>query len=185
MRDLIYYVASSIDGFIAGPEDHVGNFIYQGTAVDNYLEELKSFDTVIMGRKTYEFGYKFGAVLGQPSPTYQHMDHYIFSDTLRFQTQHEKVHVKKMDIGEVRKLKESAGSPIYVCGGGMLAGWILEHGLLDILKIKLNPLLLGRGTPLFGDCQKEFKTELLDSEAFENGLQTITYKINYGAADPG
>ena len=50
----------SLDGFIVGPEDDISGFTADGAGIDHYLEDLKDFDTVIMGRKTYEFGYKFG-----------------------------------------------------------------------------------------------------------------------------
>ena len=81
MRKIIYYVASSLDGFISGPDDDVSDLVYTGSGVEQYLNDLQSFETVIMGRSTYEFGYKFGVAPGDPSPTYQYMKHYIFRIT--------------------------------------------------------------------------------------------------------
>ena len=60
MKKIVYYVASSLDGYISGIDDDVSGFVYEGEMVEKYLEDLKSFQTVIMGRNTYEFGYKFG-----------------------------------------------------------------------------------------------------------------------------
>lgn len=122
MKRIVYYVASSIDGYISGINDDVSGFLYDGKGVERYLEDLKAFRTVIMGRSTYEFGYKFGVEAGQPSPTYAHMMHYIFSDNLRFESQSEQVVVKRMDIDEVKQLKETSETDIYLCGGGKLAG---------------------------------------------------------------
>jgi hypothetical protein len=53
----------------------------------------------------------------------------------------------------------------------------LENHQIDVLKIKLNPLILGRGVKLFGDAQKSFKTELTGTDLYENGLQIMTYNI--------
>ena len=78
MRNIVYYVAVSLDGFIAGPDGDITGFVAGGSGIDQYLKDLKAFDTVIMGRKTYEFGYKFGLKPGEPA--YPHTKHYIFSN---------------------------------------------------------------------------------------------------------
>ncbi|MEJ2066019.1 MAG: hypothetical protein P8X74_22535, partial [Reinekea sp.] len=67
MRKIVYYVASSIDGYISGLNDDVSGFIYEGDGVQKYLNDLGSYDTVIMGKNTYEFGYKHGLKPGQPA----------------------------------------------------------------------------------------------------------------------
>ena len=81
MPKIIYYVASSLDGFIAGPEDDISDFAAGGSGVDQYLSDLQNFKTVIMGRRTYEFGYQYGLKPGQPA--YPHMEHFIFSSSLQ------------------------------------------------------------------------------------------------------
>ncbi|PKL30446.1 MAG: dihydrofolate reductase, partial [Spirochaetae bacterium HGW-Spirochaetae-10] len=56
MRKLIYHVAVTVDGFIARKNGSVDGFLMQGDHVDAYLEHLKDYDTVVMGRRTYEAG---------------------------------------------------------------------------------------------------------------------------------
>lgn len=179
MRNIIYYVATSLDGFIAGPHREIGNFVSQGSGVDQYLKDLQQFDTVIMGRHTYEFGYRFGLTPGQPA--YRHMEHYIFSSTLRLENADPKVHVVKPQLETIRQLKAEAGTDIYLCGGGQFAGWLLEHELIDYLKIKLNPLILGNGTRIFGDAKKEVITELMDTKSYDKGLQILNYRLKYAS----
>ncbi|MEQ9300481.1 MAG: hypothetical protein RIF33_18045 [Cyclobacteriaceae bacterium] len=60
MRSITYYVATSLDGYICGPDEDISGFVHKGSGVAEYLTDLKEFDTVIMGRKTYEFGYQYG-----------------------------------------------------------------------------------------------------------------------------
>ena len=175
MQKIVYYIASSIDGFISGPNDDVSKFIYQGKGVEKYQEDLKSFETVIMGRSTYEFGYKFGATPGHPSPAYPHMKHYIFSNNLIFEYKSEQVEVKKVRIEEIIKIKKESTTDIYLCGGGQFAGWLLDNGLIDQLKLKLNPIILGDGVPLFGNSKTSLVVNLLEKESFDNGLQILTY----------
>ncbi|MCO6481050.1 MAG: dihydrofolate reductase [Phaeodactylibacter sp.] len=177
MRKITYYVATSLDGFIAGPGEDISGFVHSGNGVDQYLQDLQSYDTVIMGRKTYEFGYAFGLQPGQPA--YPHMQHYIFSDTLKFDKPHERVKVCSLDLEIIRQLKEGEGTDIYLCGGGVFAGWLLDNELIDTLKIKLNPLVLGQGVRLFGDSKKTCRLAVSGQEQYDGGLQIITYRIDY------
>jgi dihydrofolate reductase len=176
MRKIIYYVASSADGYISGPDEDVSRFTANGDGVKQYLADLKGFDTVIMGRKTYEFGYKFGLKPGQLA--YPHMKHLIFSSTLKFENCEKGLEVKNLDIKIIEELQKEEGSDIYLCGGGEFAGWLLENEKIDILKIKLNPIILGDGVGIFGNSVRPVNLELVHTANYDN-LQIITYKINY------
>lgn len=175
MRKIIYYVATSLDGYISGPNEDISGFAQGGSGVEKYLKDLLDFDTVIMGRKTYEFGYKYGLKPGQPA--YPHMDHYIFSNTLVFENSDEKIHVEKLDIETIRGLKNQEGSDIYLCGGGEFAAWLLDHGEIDILKLKLNPILLGDGVRLFGNSTTKANMKLIETESYEGGLQIMSFEL--------
>lgn len=78
-------------------------------------------------------------------------------------------------------LKNKSGTDIYLCGGGAFAGWLLDLELIDILKIKLNPILLGAGIPLFGNSVKSLQLDLMEIKKFESGSMIITYRILYSS----
>ena len=177
MRKLVYYVATSLDGYISGPNDAIDKFVGEGPLVEHYLRDLQDFDTVIMGRKTYEFGYQYGLQPGQPA--YPHMKHYIFSDSLVLDNPHSQVQVVGHDAARVEQLKAEDGTDIYLCGGGIFAGWLLELGLIDELKIKLNPIVLGDGTPLFGPSKASLRLKQLASQEFDGGVSLRTYELQY------
>ncbi|GHB62260.1 dihydrofolate reductase family protein [Persicitalea jodogahamensis] len=177
MKDIVYYVASSLDGFISGPDDDISGFVPEGSGVQQYLKDLATFESVIMGRKTYEFGYAYGLKPGRLA--YPHMEHFIFSDHLTFDEPDPRLHVKPLQLDEIEKIREEAKTDVYLCGGGQFAGWLLDNQKIDVLKIKLNPLILGKGVRLFGDSEQNLKTELVDSKTYEGGLQIITYRILY------
>lgn len=179
MKKIIYYVASSIDGFISGENDDVSGFSYEGEAIKKYLVDLQAFNHVLMGRKTYEFGYQFGVKPGEPSPTYAHMSQYILSNNLEFEDKHEQVKVLPLDVEQVQRLKQEAETDIYLCGGGQLAGWLLSNKLLDEVKIKLNPVIIGAGTKLFEGVKKNYGLTLLGDEKYEDGMKILHYSINY------
>jgi dihydrofolate reductase len=179
MRKIVYYVASSLDGYISGPDGDISGFepVMESEGIKKYKQDLEDFDTIIMGRKTFEFGYRYGLKPGQPA--YPLMEHYVFSNNLIFEDPSPKVHVKPVDLEEVISIRQQAGSDIYLCGGGQFAGWLLDNQQIDILKIKLNPLILGKGVRLFGNSTQSLMLELIESETYDKGLQIITYTIKY------
>ncbi len=178
MREIVYYVAISLDGFISGQNNDITGFVADGEGVAQYMADLKTYDTVIMGRNTYEFGYDYGLQPGQPA--YPHMQHYIFSDHLVLPDPHAKVKVvPRQDLPLIEDLKTQKGSDIYLCGGAILAGWLLNHQMIDRLKIKLNPLILGDGLPLFSGVRRKYLLTLVSTQSFNDGLHIIEYNISY------
>ncbi|QHT70999.1 dihydrofolate reductase [Rhodocytophaga rosea] len=178
MRKIIYHVATTLDHYIAHENGTINGFLAEGTHVEDYLKSLEKYDTVLMGRRTYEFGYDYGLQKGQPA--YPHMQHYIFSRSLTFDEASQQVHIIDRDeIAFINQLKQTEGTPIYLCGGGDFAGFLLEHQLIDELKIKLNPVLFGKGIPLFGNSKKEVDLLLLDTKVYESGVLLLTYQIKY------
>lgn len=173
MGKIVYYVASSLDGYIAGVDDDISQFILQGEGVERYQSDLANFSTVIMGRKTYEFGYQYGLKPGQPA--YPNMEHHIFSDSLKIENLSESVRIEKLSIDRVKEIRQNTTTDIYLCGGGQFSGWLLDNGLIDQLKLKLNPIVLGSGTKLFGSSTANANWELTDSASFSDGLQILTY----------
>lgn len=174
MKKIIYYVASSLDGFIAGENGDISQFILEGEGVEKYQSDLAQFKTVIMGRKTYEFGFQFGLQPGQPA--YPNMEHYIFSSTLKMKNLSESVQVLECKLEHIQEIQQNAQSDIYLCGGGNFAGWLFENGLIDELKLKLNPIVLGRGIKLFGATSTKQKWTLKDKESFSDGMQILSYQ---------
>jgi dihydrofolate reductase len=176
MRNVVYDVAVSVDNFISGEDGDVTAFRMEGDHVTDYQQRLKGYDTVLMGRATYEWGYQYGLTPG--ALAYPHMRHYVFSRTLRFDDSPVVV-VDHDEVSVVRRLKEEDGSDIYLCGGGAFAGFLLDRGLVDQLVIKLNPIVLGHGVRLFGASTRAVTTELVDTRTYDNGVVLLRYDISY------
>lgn len=179
MRRLVYHVAATVDNFIARTDGSIRGFLPDGEHIPHYLEQLKSYDTVVMGRATYEFGYQFGMKPGDKP--YPHMEHYIFSGSLKFDEPTDPgIHVVADDPEiTVKMLKQKPGSDIYLCGGAKLAGYLLAKALIDRLIIKLNPVLFGEGIPLFNIKEKVTELELKDARTYKSGVVLLTYDIKY------
>lgn len=156
MRELVYYAAVSLDGYIAGPGGEFDAFLIEGDHMDGINERFADtiptdfaeslgisqtqmmFDTVLMGWNTYQVG-------GMASP-YRHLRQIVFS---RSQTaEGESLEVTAEDpVSVVQRLKEEQGASIWLCGGGALAATLENE--IDRLVLKRQPLLFGDGIPLF------------------------------------
>jgi dihydrofolate reductase len=178
MRKLIYHVATTVDGYIAHEDGTTKGFLEEGEHIPDYLESLKEYDAVIMGKKTYEAGYDFGMKPGDAP--YPNMMHYIISKTLHLDTKDERIEIiREEPIGLVKKLKQKDGKAIYLCGGGALAGFLLENEMIDELKLKVNPVLFGAGIKLFGKSNKQVNLVTIDSKLYKSGVTLSTYKLSY------
>jgi dihydrofolate reductase len=77
----------------------------------------------------------------------------------------------------VRELKKGAGKDIYLCGGAELATTLIGEGLIDGIILKVNPVLYGRGIPLFSGTIKQTEVELTGSKVYENGVVLLRYRV--------
>lgn len=150
MHPIIYDVAVSIDGYIAGPGGDISRFAFEGPVVEDYTDRMAQYAVAVMGRATYEFGYRFGMEPGQ-NP-YPHMRTVVFSKTLTLPPDSAVTVLRHGAAQALHDLRSGAGGPVYLCGGGALAGALLSAGLIDLIRLKRAPVLLGGGVRLSGDC---------------------------------
>lgn len=158
MRDLVYYVAVSIDGFIAAPDGDAGFFPNRPETVaalfDRYPETCPAhlrevfgitapparFDTVILGARTHRPALEAGL-----TSAYPHLRQLVVTHgELPHDGTVERVSGDLAAL--VRALKAESGRDIWLCGGGDIAGQLREE--IDELQVKINPVLVGSGTPL-------------------------------------
>jgi dihydrofolate reductase len=172
MRKLKYYVASSLNGFIAREDDSFDYFVAEGEHVPDYLESLNSFDVVLMGRKTYEIGLKVGV-----TDPYPNLKSYVFSRTIKA-SPNEKVEVVSENAVElIKELKSESGKDIYLCGGGELAAMLFREDLIDEVIIKAHPVLVGSGVRLFSEAIRQVDLEFISSKTFRTGVVVLHYRV--------
>ena len=193
MRSLIYHVAVSLDGFIAGPGGRTEDFLSEGDHIGWLLEELpetipghvrgavgladvppRRFDTVVMGRRTHQVAIDAGLTSGYP-----HLRQLVVTNSPETLPDDPTVVTTDDPLGAVERL-ESEDSPhnIWLCGGGELAGRLLP--LIDEVWLKINPVVLGAGVPLFGAVageQAPARTTLLRSRCFDSGVIAVAYVL--------
>jgi dihydrofolate reductase len=172
MRTLKYHVAASLDGFIARLDGAFDAFVQEGDFVSDYVDSWSGYDTVIMGRRTYDVGLKAGVTNPYPS-----LRTYVVSRTLAPSPDPAVTVIADDPIAAVRGLKEQPGRAIYLCGGGALAGLLYGAGLVDEIIVKLNPLLLGDGIRLFGDAIPVTRLAMRDARVYPDGVVVLAYRV--------
>ncbi|WP_417234952.1 dihydrofolate reductase family protein [Arthrobacter sp.] len=187
MRELVYYIAISIDGYIAGPADEIDFFpspdeymahmlaAYPDTIPSHIRSQvgladapLKTFDTVVMGRRTYEPALAEGI-----TNPYSHLRQIVFSRSL--QQLDPAVDVVAQDpVPVVRSLKsENSALDIYLAGGGELAAALLPE--IDRIIVKQYPVVAGAGRPAFAGAFSPTLFDLEDVSRFDGGNAIMTY----------
>lgn len=189
MRKLVYCIASTIDGFIAGPDgaDPTGPGGFWPIPAD-YLQYLVAelpeilpgpardalgvtgdgthFDTVVEGRNSYELGLRAGV-----PDAFPHLRHIVFSRTLG-DSEHVEV-VATDPVATVRELKAMAGKDIWLVGGATIAGALYAE--IDRLIIKLGPLTIGAGIPLLTNGFAPAVWRLTHHHVLDSGALFLTY----------
>ncbi|MET0395951.1 MAG: dihydrofolate reductase family protein [Longimicrobiaceae bacterium] len=170
MRRVRYSVAASLDGYIAGPSGE-SDWIVMDPEID-FRALMGGFDTVLLGRNTYEATRHMGGG-GMPG-----MKAYVFSRTLR-QADCPGVVVSDDAAATVASLRASPGKDIWLFGGGTLFRSLLGLGLVDAVEVAVIPVLLGGGVPLLPSPAKRAGLRLVKHRVYE---KTGTVSLEYAPA---
>ena len=171
MRKLTYGAAVSLDGFIAGPEESIDWLRMSDDVQAIMADSWKGVDTMLMGRKTYEFAARMG---GGPAGLSK-VRTFVFSRTMAEAPQG--VELVREDAAEfVGALKGEPGGDIILMGGGELAASLLEAGLVDEVGLNVHPVLLGGGVPMFAARGRRVDLELAEARAIAKGCVLLLYR---------
>ncbi len=174
MRTLSLFIAASLDGYIAKPNDDLSflKSVEKEGEDYGYATFVSTIDTIILGRKTYDWVLK---EIG--SSHYDNGDRNVYVITRTERPNVGKTIFYTGNLVElVQQLKNEPGKNIYCDGGAEIINELLKSDLVDELIISVIPVLVGNGTRLFKDNRPEQQLELVNAKAFDTGLTQLHYR---------
>ena len=195
MRKIILSIQTSLDGFIEGPKGELDWAMAEDEeSWKELFKTLENVDACLLGRVMYP-GYEqyWTAVLTNPASVQPFVDrpataneityarwaektpHFILSKTMEGAAWKNTQIIR--DIEDIRKLKEQPGKSIYLVGGATLASSLFNAGLIDEIRIEINPLILGGGKPLFKDVKEQHALRFMGSKTLASGKVSVSYAV--------
>jgi dihydrofolate reductase len=169
MRRVRYIVAASLDGFIAGPNGEA-DWIPVNPDAD-FAGLFEQFDTILVGRRTFETMAKAGRV------TMPGMKTLVFSRTLE-PRRYPKVTIVNDRPEEILPgLRANSGKDIWLFGGGSLFRSLADAGLVDTVEVAVVPVLLGEGIPLLPGPANRIGLSLTGHKVYRNGTVSLEYSV--------
>jgi dihydrofolate reductase len=189
MRRIVVSEFVSLDGVMQAPgapeEDTSGGFKHGGWIFKfrddrdpKYkLDELSASDALLLGRVTYEIfaGYWPKANVPGFANKMNSMTKHVVSTTLKKLDWNNSTVIKTNVPEEVRKLKQQPGKDILVYGSAKLVSTLLQHDLVDELRLMVYPIVLGSGKRLFDKAESMKMLKLADSKIFPSGIVLLSY----------
>lgn len=183
MRKLISFNLMTLDGFFEGPNHDIGWHNVDKEFDDFSIEQLETAGVLLFGRVTYELMASFWpfevAHANDPIVVADKMNSLpkvVFSKTLEKADWNNTRLVKTDVAGEIAKLKQQSGKDLFLFGSADLATTLIKLGLIDEYRIILNPLVLGKGSPLFKGIDQPLTLKLIKTRTFQNGNILLYYQ---------
>jgi dihydrofolate reductase len=170
MRRIRYLVASSLDGYIAGPNGE-SDWIIPDPEVD-FPSIWAQFDTLLMGRKTYE-----AAIPRLGEKAFAGVKSIVFSRTIHPQGRPGVTIVSELNADCVKALKHQSGKDAWLMGGSELFRSFLELGAIDTVEVSVIPVMLGAGVPLFPPPYCPTQLKLSSTKIYRSGRIALTYDV--------
>ncbi|HSN48986.1 MAG TPA: dihydrofolate reductase family protein [Flavobacterium sp.] len=186
MRNLIFFMHTSLDGFVAGPNGEMDWIKFDDALFDFVGTMTDQADTALYGRVTYEMMQSYWPKAGEkPNATkhdiahstwYNNVSKVVLSTTIQENGLHNTKVISDHLSDNINKIKQQDGKNIIIFGSPAASQSLLNEGLVDEFWLFVNPIILGQGMPLFKDISGTTKLKLEASKTFACGVIALHYK---------
>jgi dihydrofolate reductase len=176
VRSLILYITASLDGYIADEEGGVGWLTGDDSTDYGYAEFLSGVDTLVMGSSTY----LTSLALPGGTKAFQGRRVLVYTSGDDMQPHEGVTFVRQSAPPHVASLKAEPGESIWLLGGGRFATNMLAAGVVDEIRLFVQPVVLGGGVPLWRRLATAVPLELLDARSWPGGLAELRYRPRKG-----
>lgn len=182
MRRLFEFNLVTLDGYFEGQNRDISWHNVDAEFNEYAIDMLNSVDALLFGRVTYELMASFWptpeAVKNDPivAGKMNSLSKIVFSRTLEKVEWHNTRLVKYNVEGEIEKMKQQPGKDLVILGSGSIVSRLAPRGLIDEHRIMVNPLVLGRGRPLFDSIKEKINLKLKKTRTFKSGNVLLCYE---------
>lgn len=184
MRKVVVSEFITLDGVMEDPggaeKFERGGWAFQfdrGPEGDKFkLDEVMASDALLLGRVTYQgFAAAWPSRTGEFADKMNNMSKYVVSTTLEQAGWKNSTLIKTNVADEVSRLKAMPGQDLLVAGSGQLVHTLMQHDLVDELRLMVFPVVLGLGKRLFNDQGERVAFRLVESKPVGSGVLTLIY----------
>ncbi len=186
MRNLIFFMHTSLDGFVAGPNGEMDWIKLDEAMFDFVATMTEQSDTALYGRVTYDMMQSYWPKAGEKpnaskhdkehSSWYNKVAKVILSKTIHETGLHNTKVIGDQLADNINKIKKQGGKNILIFGSPGASRALLNEGLIDEFWLFVNPIILGKGMPLFKDLSGTTKLNLTESKTFPCGVIALHYR---------
>ena len=178
-RKIIVYVATSVDGYIARPDGDVEWLNRRPRTFDYGMREFyRSIDTILLGRKTYDWALNYFKKIGKTTGLFDSkVPHYAFSRKPPKRIAPGVTFVTEPVKRFAQRLRKTPGKHIWMMGGGGLIASFLDAGEIDEFDIHVIPVLIGKGIPLIAPRHRDIALHLRSSRKYPDGVVRLRYEV--------
>ena len=188
MRKLIFFMHTSLDGFVAGLKGEM-NWLHVDDEMFDFVATMtEKADTALYGRVTYEMMQSYWPTAGeQPNSSKHDKEHsawyskvskIVLSKTLREEGL-ENTKVIADNLSEnINRIKQQNGKNILIFGSPSATHSLLNQGLIDEFWLFVNPIIVGQGIPLFNHVPEPINLNLIETRIFSCGVIALHYSKN-------
>lgn len=188
MRKIISFMHISLDGFVAGPNGEM-NWIHVDEELFDYVgKRISGGDTALYGRKTYEMMESYWPTAGsQPNASKHDIEHsewyskvhkVVLSKTLTEANLANTKIISQNLSGNINEIKKTNGEDILLFGSPTATHALMQEDLIDGYWLFVNPVILGKGIPLFKNIEKMTKLKLINTKQFDSGVTELNYIVD-------
>ncbi len=185
MRKVVQFMHVSLDGFVGGPNGEMDWILIDEKMFEFVNERTNQSDAALYGRKTWQMMDGYWPEAGkQPNASkhdrehsawYNKIDKFVLSNTMKSDPS-KKVHVIGKDLAkEIADIKNGPGKEILIFGSPSATHSLLSLGMVDEFWLFVNPILIGKGIPMFAGIKDRTKLKLQKTHTFDNGVVAMSY----------
>jgi dihydrofolate reductase len=186
MRKIVVSMHISLDGFVAGPNGEMDWIIVDETMFDFGTKLTDNADTALYGRNTYQMMNSYWPTAAeQPKATRHDIDHsrwyngvrkIVLSSSMKGKAPDKTIVINDNVTDEIKSIKQEAGKDILIFGSPTACHSLMQDDLIDDYWLFVNPVLLGKGIPLFSNVSERTKLKLESTKTFQSGVNCVHYE---------